>query len=384
MMTSPDERLARAALTQIAAPGDELLGGLIAGLGAAGALGVIHTGETPDGWGHTDLAKRIPAWQARLRVADAERLLAACEAQGGRLLCPGDPEWPSQLDDLGQAQPYALWVSGNHDLRFSCLRSVAVVGSRTATHYGVRVASEMGAELADRGWTVVSGGAFGIDAAAHRGVLAADGVTVAVFACGIDVPYPAAHASLFEEIGRCGLLISEVPPGTRPTRRRFLIRNRAIAALTRGTVVIEAARRSGAISTARHARDLGRAVMVVPGPVTSPMSAGCHTVLREWGEAVCVTDAADVVDRVGLIGEDLAPERRGPVLARDRLTPAAQDVLDAIPARGGAGTARIAVSAGLDLDGTLSCLGALAAGGFIERCPQGWRLRRGRDTPTGP
>jgi DNA processing protein len=115
--------------------------------------------------------------------------------------------------------------------------------------------------------------------------------------------------------------------------------------------------------------------------VTSAMSAGCHTVLREWGEAVCVTDAAEVVDRVGLVGDDLAPERRGPVLERDRLAPATRDVLEAIPARGGAGTARIAVTAGLDLDSTLSCLGALAAGGFVERCPQGWRLRRGPRAP---
>jgi DNA processing protein len=381
MTTTPDERLARAALTQIAEPGDELLGRLIGRLGAAGALDAVRKGEPPGGPGDGELARRISAWQARLPDADPERLVAACEARGGRLLCPGDAEWPSQLGDLGRAQPYALWVLGDRDLRFGCLRSVAIVGSRNATPYGVGVASEMGAELADRGWTVVSGGAFGIDAAAHRGVLAADGLTIAVFACGIDVSYPAAHTRLFGEIAQYGLLVSELPPGATPTRRRFLIRNRAIAALTRGTVVVEAARRSGAISTARQARDLGRAVMVVPGPVTSAMSAGCHTVLREWGEAVCVTDAAEVIDRVGLIGDDLAPERRGPVLERDLLAPATRDVLDAIPPRGGAGTARIAVTAGLDLDSTLSCLGALAAGGFVERCPRGWRLRRGPGAP---
>jgi DNA processing protein len=193
-------------------------------------------------------------------------------------------------------------------------------------------------------------------------VLSADGLTVGVFACGVDVTYPSDHAGLFTEIARSGLLVSELPPGTTPTRPRFLIRNRAIAALTRGTVVVEAAQRSGAISTARHARDLGRAVMAVPGPVTSPTSAGCHTLLREWGEAICVTDTSDVLDR-------------------DRLGPAARDVLESLPSRGGAGAARIAVTAGVDLDTALTCLGALAAGGFVERCAKGWKLRR---NPTEP
>jgi DNA processing protein len=121
--------------------------------------------------------------------------------------------------------------------------------------------------------------------------------------------------------------------------------------------------------------------MVVPGPVTSPTSVGCHTILRDWGEAVCVTDVADVLDRVGLIGDDMAPERRGPVLDRDHLAPAARDVLEALPARGGAGAARIAVTAGVDLDTALACLGALAAGGFVERCAKGWKLRRGPAEP---
>lgn len=324
--------------------------------------------------------RRFAAWRARLTGVAPARLLAAAEAVGGRLVCPGDAEWPSQLDDLGDARPFALWVRGDMDLRFACLRSVAVVGSRSASSYGTHVAAELGAELAGRGWCVVSGGAFGIDAAAHRGALAADGATVAVFACGVDVPYPSAHEGLFADVARSGLLVSELPPGTTPTRHRFLIRNRAIAALTRGTVVVEAARRSGALNTARHARDLHRVVMAVPGPVTSPTSAGCHALLREH-DAVCVTDAAEVLDLVGLIGDDLAPEKRGPVLERDRLDPVTRGVLEAVPARGGAGAARIAVSAGVDLDTVLARLGALSAGGFVERCPKGWRLRQPPGTP---
>ncbi len=390
MTVSSEERLARAVLTHIAEPGDEYLGRLIAAEGAEGALKVIQSGEVtqageppsaddeppPAGSDRPELTKRLAAWHARLPDVDPTRLLADCEERGDRLVCPGDAEWPSQLSDLGNGQPYALWVRGDQDLRFACLRSVAIVGSRTASPYGVHVASEMGAELADQGWTVISGGAYGIDAAAHRGVLAADGVTVAVFACGVDVTYPSPHTGLFADIARYGLLVSEFPPGATPTRRRFLIRNRTIAALTRGTVVVEAARRSGAINTARHARDLGRAVMAVPGPVTSPMSAGCHTLLRDWGEAVCVTGTAEILDRVGLIGDDLAPERRGPVLDLDRLSPTTRDVLEALPSRGGVGAARIAVTAGVSLDTAVSCLGALAAGGFVERSAKGWKLRR--------
>lgn len=376
MSISAEERLARALLTCIAEPGQERLGRLINQLGAQGAVEAVRAEEAPDCPDRADLERRFPAWRARLAEADPARLLAVCEEQGGRLVCPGDAEWPSQLDDLGDGRPYALWVRGDQDLRFGCLRSVALVGARAASAYGVHVAAEMAAELADHGWNAVSGGAYGIDAAAHRGALSADGLTVAVFACGVDVTYPSSHAALFAEIVRSGLLVSELPPGATPTRPRFLIRNRIIAALTRGTVVVEAAQRSGAISTARHARDLGRAVMVVPGPVTSATSAGCHTLLREWGEAVCVTDAADVLDRVGLIGDDMAPERRGPVLDRDRLGPTARDVLEALPARGGVGAARIAVTAGVDLDTALTCLGALAAGGFVERCAKGWKLRR--------
>ena len=153
-------------------------------------------------------------------------------------------------------------------------RSVAIVGSRASTAYGEHVAGELGHQLAERGWTVVSGGAFGIDAAAHRGALAAEAPTVAVLACGVDRPYPAAHGALLHRIAETGLLVSEWPPGAAPHRHRFLVRNRLIAALTRGTVVVEAAARSGAQATARRARKLGRQVLVVPGPVTSAMSVG--------------------------------------------------------------------------------------------------------------
>ncbi len=174
---------------------------------------------------------------------------------------------------------------------------MSIVGSRAATGYGAHVASEIAADLAEQGWAVVSGGAYGIDAAAHRGALAARGVTIAILACGLDQPYPAGHAALFTDVAGDGLVVSEWPPGRRPARVRFLIRNRTIAALTCGTVVVEAGERSGALNTAGHAAELGQPLMAVPGPVTSAQSAGCHRIIREW-DATCVTCAADVIEMV--------------------------------------------------------------------------------------
>jgi DNA processing protein len=218
-------------------------------------------------------------------------------------------------------------------------------------------------------------GAFGIDGCAHRTAMMAGGVTVAVLACGVDRDYPPGHHGLFRDIRAKGVTVSEWPPGRRPTRPGFLVRNRVIAALSRGTVVVEAARRSGALSTARHARDQSRPLMAVPGPVTSPLSAGCHEIIREWG-AVCVTSAQDVITHLAFGADDLDGQPRGPVLPHDALDTVSRSVLEAVPARTGWGPARIAVAAGVDFDTVMRCLGQLAAGGFVERCEQGWRVRR--------
>ncbi|WP_343950517.1 DNA-processing protein DprA [Nonomuraea longicatena] len=323
------------------------------------------------------MGKRLAAWQARIGAVRPEADLEAAARLGVRLLVPGVTEWPTQLDQLGYSAPIGLWACGDADLRNACLRSVGVVGSRAATAYGTHVAGEFGAGLSEAGWTVVSGGAYGIDAAAHRGALAADSPTVAVLACGVDVCYPSAHEDLFALIRSQGVLISECPPGVHPTRARFLIRNRLIAALSRGTLVVEAALRSGALNTAGHAVALRRHLAAIPGPVTSETSAGCHRLLRER-KAVCVTTPDELIDLVGLIGDDLAPAPRGPVLPRDTLSPTARSVLDAVPSRQGAGPATIAVAAGVDLATAVSALGALAAAGFIDRTPKGWRLRPDR------
>jgi DNA processing protein len=372
------QRLARAALTYLAEPADKAMGTLLGRCAPDVVVAAVKSGSMPAEAAFPPgeralMARALPHWRARLAEIPTGRDLAEFERAGIRLVCPGDPEWPTQLDALGDIRPYALWLRGSSDLRFTCLRSVSIVGARAATAYGSHVSAELSAGLASRGWAIVSGGAYGIDGAAHRGALAADGTTVAVLACGVDDPYPLGHSELFAAIAAQGVLASEWPPGRTPTRPRFLVRNRVIAALTRGTVVVEAGRRSGALNTGRHARELCRPLMAVPGPVTSEASAGCHWIMREWG-ATCVTGAADVLEQVAAVGEHLPPSASlVPAAELDELT---ARVLEAVPARGGMGPAAVAVAAGVDLDTTLSRLGLLAAAGLVARGPRGWRVAR--------
>ncbi len=374
------DRMARAALGYLADPGDLVLGSLLRYCSAAQLVSALVAGQHPLAGRSADAAalpgldRALARWSARLSRLPSTRQLAR-DLHESRLICSGDPEWPTQLTALGDAAPAGLWLRGQADLRFACLRSVSVVGSRSATAYGTYMAGEMAATLAERGCAVVSGGAYGIDAAAHRGAMAANGVTVAVLASGLRYGYPRGHVSLFEAIAERGVLVSEMPPDHRPTRPGFLIRNRVIAALSRGTVVVEAAVRSGALSTAARARDLCRPLMAVPGPVTSAQSAGCHEILRNWG-AVLVTGAADVMDLALPVGEEMTGMRRGPVLPRDDLDEITRSVLEAVPGRGGSGPAAIAVAAGVSLDTAIQCLGTLAAAGFIRRSSQGWKVRR--------
>nr|WP_229322508.1 DNA-processing protein DprA [Streptomyces sp. UNOC14_S4] len=362
------ERLARAALTRPTEPGDEQVGRWLRELGAERlARGLTGAGPPPSGAG----AERLAGCRARAADLDPRRDLDTVARFGGRFLCPGDREWPGQLDDLGDARPIGLWVRGEANLRLWALRSVAVVGARACTDYGSYVSATLGARLAELGWTVTSGAAYGVDGAAHRGALAVCGATMAVLACGVDVPYPRGHAELIDRIAEQGLVLAELPPGGHPTRSRFVLRNRVIAALTRGTVVVEAEYRSGALVTARRARELGRYTMGIPGPVTSGLSAGVHELLREG--ACLVTDAAEIGELVGDIGE-LAPERRGPVVARDLLAPALASALEAVPGGAGGDLGTVARNAGLARDRALRALHELRALGFVERRDDHWKL----------
>ncbi|MFS8477590.1 MAG: DNA-processing protein DprA [Micromonosporaceae bacterium] len=363
-------------------PGSRDLGQAVIRHGPIDALGRLLSGA---------LAPALQgAVAARLSGGDprsvAEVALARAERLGARIVTPLDEEWPARLADLARISrgrerhqrdtypPLCLWLRGPWPLAEALDRSIAVVGARAATGYGEHVAAELAYGVADRGWTVVSGGAYGIDSAAHRGTLSAGGVTVAVLACGVDRAYPASNASLFERIAETGLLISEWPPGAEPHRHRFLIRNRVIAAATVGTVVVEAAARSGAIQTLRRASELGRIAMAVPGPVTSAMSVGTHEALRSE-EVRLVTGWAHVLEEVGRIGADLAPVPRGPERSRDRLDPVTAQVLDAVGPRV-AGAEHIAASAGVSLTTAMTALGMLSAAGFVVTRDGGYALPR--------
>jgi len=382
-MASDGDRRARVALSFLAKPGDAVLGAALRTRTATEVLALV-TGADANGeallageFEEAALRRALPRWRDRLGEIPGTARLAAWRDRGFRLIIPGDAEWPTQLDDLGDTRPLVLWLHGSADLRLTCVNSVAVVGSRAATGYGQHVAIELAAVLAEKGIGLVSGGAYGIDASAHRGALAAGGDTVAVLAGGLSFGYPQGNRALFTAVAGQGVLVSECPPDARPTRPGFLVRNRIIAALSRGTVVVEAALRSGALNSARHARELCRPVMAVPGPVTSEYSAGCHELIRDYG-AMLVTCAADVLGHVGLAGDGvgLAGPRSGPATPRDLLDPASVTVLEEVPVRGGRGPASIAVRAGVDLDTALRCLGELAAAGFVEHGDRGWRTRR--------
>ena len=367
-----DERRARAALSRISEPGDPRMARLVADLGPVD----LHRHLAAE----RDVGGMLMDVAVRLAACDPDRELEQAARAGIRFVVPGDPEWPTQLDDLASVEPLhgrggvplGLWVRG--PLRLDRVRgSVAVVGSRSATTYGASVAAELAATVARAGPGIVSGAAFGIDQAAHRGAVVAGGQTLAVLACGVDRAYPAAHRNLLEHLAAEGAVVSEAPPGCAPTRIRFLSRNRLIAALTTGTVVVEAAVRSGALNTANWAGRLHRTVMGVPGPVTSAPSQGVHELVRT-GAAALVTSGGDVLELVGAAGQHLQEPPRAPERARDRLPVRDQQVLDAVPVGRGSRSDSIARTAGVRLVDVGSALGRLEGAGLVERDEDGWRL----------
>jgi DNA processing protein len=269
--------------------------------------------------------------------------------------------------------PLALWVIGTADLSEVPMRAAAIVGTRAATEYGEHVASDLSAGLCERDVAVVSGAAYGIDGAAHRAALAAEGCTVAVLAGGPDVAYPSGHSALLHRVQRSGLVVSEYPPGVRPARHRFLVRNRLVTALSGVTVVVEAGLRSGAANTAAWARALGRVVCAVPGPVTSSVSAGCHELLR--GGAQLVTRAEEVVEIAGRMGE-FADELPRPSTALDELSDTGKRVYEALPARGARSTDELSIEAGLPVAQLQGQLALLELAGLVQRDGGRWRLTR--------
>ena len=319
--------------------------------------------------------------EARHEIDSAARDLAVLERLGGRLVTAADAEWPllaftafagvDTKERPAAHPPLALWVTGPARLDEVAERAAAIVGTRAATAYGEHVAAELAAGLAERDVAVVSGGAYGVDGAAHRAALAADGLTVAVLAGGIDVSYPSGHAGLFHRIGEQGLIVTEYPPGLRPQRHRFLTRNRLVAALSGATVVVEAGARSGAANTAAWARALGRGICAVPGPVTSSASVGCHVLLRAG--AMVVTRADEVLELVGRAGE-LAADAERPTSVLDGLADNELRVYDALPSRGARTVDEIAVASGLPPTEILGPLSMLEIGGLVVSQGGRWKL----------
>jgi DNA processing protein len=370
---SDAEVLARVALSRVGEPGDQNLGAWVDRVGPVAAVEDLARGRCP--------LRRAESYLARFARVRPHEDLEGAAAAGVRVLVPGTPGWPTQLDDLGTGAPLLLWLRGPADLRLSALCSVAVVGSRAATRYGELVASDLSATFGAEGWTVVSGGAYGIDAAAHRGALAVDATTVAVLANGADQMYPRGNDALLARVADTGLIVTELAPGEHPTRTRFLERNRVIAALSRGTVVVESAVRSGALGTASRAADLGRPVMGVPGPVTSVTSAGVHARIRDH-EAVLVTSAAEVLELLRPLGANGSSTDAGSDTPQppDPLAALPSDlraVHDALSVRRARDLADLAVRAFVPESAVLGLLGDLQVRGLSERVPGGWRLRRG-------
>jgi DNA processing protein len=368
-------------LSRVVEPPSAALAALVDRVGPVDAAERVRRARVDD-----TLARHTNARRGIDRAAEDLDLLAR---RGGRLITPDDDEWPvlafTAFGGTGvgvkpQARPpMVLWAVGPARLDETVQRAAAVVGTRAATCYGEQVAADLATGLVERGVAVVSGGAYGIDGVAHRAALAAEGVTVAVMAGGIDVPYPAGHSGLLHRIGCHGLLVTEYPPGIRPARHRFLTRNRLIAALAGAAVVVEAGLRSGAANTAAWARALGRMVGAVPGPVTSSASTGCHALLRAGAEIV--TRAEDIVELVGHIGE-LAPEELRPAMALDGLSDAERQVYEALPGRGVATIDEIAVAAALEPARILAPLAMLEVAGLAERNDGRWRIVRDRSRTT--
>lgn len=392
------ERTARAALSRLFEPQDAAGLALVRIAGAGDALkiatGQVAAGaeleqemlrlleENSAGGGWTGLGTARKRWAPRVPDLAPDRDLATMQRLGGRLIIPSDELWPRQLADLGLQEPICLWWRGNEQELPPPARSIALVGSRDSTSYGASVAADLAYSLTQRGFTIISGGAYGIDAHAHRAALAGGSSggmpTIAVMAGGVDRFYPSGNEDLLRTVANQGAVLAEVPPGSAPTRYRFLQRNRLIAALASVTVVVEARWRSGALNTAHHAETLGRAVGAVPGSVHSANSAGCHRLLREGG-AVCVTDAGEIAELASPSGESLPEVKAGRPAVQDGLTLEDLILLDALPLRTTSSVEKLTAVAGLSAESVRAGLGRLGLLGLAESHHGGWK-RSGKES----
>lgn len=389
------EAAARVAWSTVVEPGDSVAGLLVQALGAERSFALVRAAldDGPEGLLDACADAAVPGaespatfaetvrvalerWGPRLGRVDVLATLDAARAVGARLVVPGTASWPGAVDDLGPHAPVVLWTRSGRRGREPAL---AVVGSRANTVAGAEATAEIASAAADAGCTVVSGGAYGIDATAHRVAVAAGAPTVAVLAGGIDQLYPTGNVELLRNVARQGTLVAESPPGTRPTRWRFLARNRLIAALGAATVVVEAGARSGALNTAHHAAQLGRPVFAVPGAFSSSASVGCHRLVAQ-GRAQIVVGPGDPVDAVlGAHGRSVrgrSTRHGGEPLGDEPLGGGRQDpevvrVLDALGRRA-LGEQEIAVRSGMSTGAVVDALALAELQGLVQHTVGGW------------
>ena len=382
-----EERFARAAWSGIAEPGDGVAGEVVARLGAPTALTGVIDRWTPEVFLDRlrstnimadDIEKALARWMPRLESGPTIVALRQAARFGARLRVPSDESWPTPLDDLGHYAPLALWTRGTEQALETFHRSISLVGARAATGYGEHVTMEASAGLVDRGYAIVSGAAYGIDGMAHRAALASHGMTVAFLAGGVDRFYPSGHDALLGRIVDHGMVISELPCGSQPTRWRFLQRNRLIAAASLATIVIEAGWRSGSLNTAHHALSLSRPVGAVPGPITSAASAGCHKLIRE-SMVTCVTSVDEMAELAPLSGQSRMPgeppaDARGDAGSASS-NPTTARVVDALSARSPREAGDIATRAGLSIGDVRAELGRMLLDGAVREAERGWTKR---------
>lgn len=316
-----DERTARVMLSMMIEPADRTVGRLLRREGAVETLRLLDAGGSMLGVRAEEASiLHHTAQQFASRGGLGDDLAGALDGSHAPLI-PGDAHWPVSVDALGDRAPYVLWAKGATSFLANGQEDrVTITGSRASTSYGDHVAGELAHDASHAEQIVVSGGAYGIDGAAHRAALSSGGQTIAVMPAGLDRLYPAGHRGMLEQVGDVGLLMSEMPPGAAPTRHRFIARGRLLAALSSATVIVEAGARSGSLHVAREAHALGRSVGAVPGPVTSAASTGTHLLLSE-GTAALVTGHHDLAT--------LTSDRRRRAPARTTGLSAARD-LDAV------------------------------------------------------
>jgi DNA processing protein len=353
------EIMARVAWNYLVEPGDRVAGLLIGAIGPEAAMARVLSDSTEplDELSSVELRNAFDRWQPRLVPGKASELLKEAHRRGVFPITPADSDWPEALTDLGVHSPLILWGRGERSALESLGKSVSIVGSRTVTSYGNWATTEIVSHLTELGVATVSGGALGVDAIVHRSSLRFGGVTIGVMAGGLFNPYPAGNLELFDQIGQSGLLLSEMAPDAKPTRWRFLQRNRLIAALGKAVIVTEAGYRSGSINTVNHALDLDRPVFALPGPVNSPNSAGCNRLIAE-GKAQVITDFDDLEVQLGLRTEVVGgPQLLGQLELRllDALTNRFQD------------EGRVAALAGFTTGELRMAIGGLELLGLMKR-----------------